>query len=224
MSRNVKIELKHLRSCLFRIELTSGPWRSKVFNWFSALPWSIGHLLFGLVIYLIPNMKHLELFIGLSALPFMSLWFLLPESPRWLLSKGRNEEAITVLKLACKWNKRPLPNINDLKINDTGNEIRKDSIKQLLTYPAVRRNCLCMWYCWFACFMGYFGMIYNTPDFDWNVYLVFVFPAILSSPFALVMPFIENRVGRKRLVTFSHFTAGTLLLLTAIVPKGGDGI
>ena len=74
--------------------MTSGSWRSKVGNWFSALPWTIGHLSFGLVVYLIPNMKHLELFIALSALPFMFLWFLLPESPRWLLSKGKNEEAI----------------------------------------------------------------------------------------------------------------------------------
>ena len=43
---------------------------------------------------------------GLSALPFMSLWFLLPESPRWLLSKGKALEAEKVLQRACRVNKK----------------------------------------------------------------------------------------------------------------------
>ena len=73
--------------CSFRVEFTSGKWRSIVGHWFGEVPWQVGHLSLGLLVYLLPNMRHLELFIGLSALPFMSLWWLLPESPRWLLSK-----------------------------------------------------------------------------------------------------------------------------------------
>ena len=76
--------------------MTSGSWRAKGQHWFHSLTWITGHLSLGLLVYLIPNMRHLELFIGLSALPFMALWYLLPESPRWLLSKGRYNEAIEV--------------------------------------------------------------------------------------------------------------------------------
>merc|ERR1719442_88637 len=66
---------------VYIVELTSGSWRAKSCHWFGELPWQLGHITLGLLVYLIPNMKHLELFIGLS------------ESPRWLLSKGRNKEA-----------------------------------------------------------------------------------------------------------------------------------
>ena len=59
-------------------------------------------------------MRHLELFIGLSAIPFMILWWILPESPRWLLSKGRNEEAIKNLSLVCRTNKKPIPDFEPL--------------------------------------------------------------------------------------------------------------
>ena len=164
-------------------------------------------------------MKHLELVIGLSALPFMSLWYLLPESPRWLLSKGRNEEAINVIRLACKLNKMPMP--NKITFPSTSVDIIKSgTIKDLITYPAIRRNSICIWFCWFACFMGYYGLIYNTPAFDWNIYLVFVLPAILGLPQSLLMPFIENRLGRKLMLTMSLFLSGILLLLTTLVPKG----
>ena len=82
----------------FRVEFTSGHWRSISGHWFGQVPLHLGHLSLGLLVYLFPNMKQIELFIGLSALPFLPLWWLLPESPRWLLSKGRNREAIKILK------------------------------------------------------------------------------------------------------------------------------
>ena len=56
-------------------------------------------------------MKMFELFIGLSALPFVFLYFFVPESPRWLLSKGRVEEAIEVAALACKMDNLPMQNV-----------------------------------------------------------------------------------------------------------------
>jgi len=89
-----------------------------------------------------------------------------------------------------------------------------------MTYPGVRRNSICIWFCWFSCFMGYYGLIYNTPAFDWNIYLVFIFPAILGLPQALFMPLIENKLGRKPVLTLSLFMSGALLLLTTLVPKG----
>ena len=75
-------------------------------------------------------------------------------------------------------------------------------------FIATRRNALCMTFCWFAFSMGYFGLIYNTPAFNWNIYLVFVFPTFVTIPTALSQPLFENKVGRKPIFTFSLLTAG----------------
>ena len=109
-----------------------------------ALPWCIGHLTLGLLVYLIPNTRHLELFIGLSGLPFLSLWYFLPESPRWLLSKGKTDDAIKVLSLACKWNKKPVSNLKDLRYSQEEANVKTGSIKDLFIYPAIRRNTICI--------------------------------------------------------------------------------
>ena len=38
------------------------------------------------------DMDTLEMVIALSGLPFMVLWYFMPESPRWLLAKGRKDK------------------------------------------------------------------------------------------------------------------------------------
>ena len=113
----------------YRVELTSGHWKSRATHWFGFLFWQFGHLSLGFLVYLIPNMKHLELFIGLSAVPFLTLWYFLPESPRWLLSKGRKPEAIKVLTLACKFNKKPPPSFEQLDFSIDDNDVQKGTIK-----------------------------------------------------------------------------------------------
>ena len=53
-------------------------------------------------------MKTFELVMALAIVPFLALYFVIPESPRWLISKHRIDEAKAVLEKALKVNKMPL--------------------------------------------------------------------------------------------------------------------
>ena len=58
----------------------------------------IGHMMIALLVYLEPDMEKMEMMNGLFGLIFIPLWIMLPESPRWLLAKGRQDQANHVIK------------------------------------------------------------------------------------------------------------------------------
>ncbi len=49
----------------------------------------------------------------------------------------------------------------------------------LQRWPGLRRNFLSICYCWMSFSMGYFGIMYNMPTTQNNVYIAFMIPAIL---------------------------------------------
>jgi hypothetical protein len=168
-------------------------------------------------------MKQFELVVALGVLPYLSYAFILPESPRWLISKGRIPEAKKILAKALIMNKLPLSRLNQLD-NIKSNEKEETSEKVFYTdifkYPGVRRNMICMACCWFTFTMGYYGLIYNTPSFGWNLYITFCMPAFVTIPVLALQPFLENKIGRKPMMTSLMLFSGVLLLCTVAVPKG----
>ena len=75
---------------------------------------------------------------------FLPLWYFMPESPRWLLSNGRREEAIQVLKLACRWNKKPTTALDQMENfelistpsdDNQKNRQKKGTFRDLIKHP-----------------------------------------------------------------------------------------
>lgn len=66
------------------------------------IPFNLGHLSLPLFGYYLRNWSNFQLAISLPSVLFLSYYFLLPESPRWLLTVGKSEEAIKILETAAK--------------------------------------------------------------------------------------------------------------------------
>ena len=63
------------------------------------IAWSLGQMLFPLIGWLIASWKIMKIVSVAPLALFFFSWQMLPESPRWLISKGRTQEAAVIMRL-----------------------------------------------------------------------------------------------------------------------------
>ncbi|BFF89089.1 organic cation transporter protein [Drosophila madeirensis] len=85
------------------VELVSGKWRT-IIGILNILPVAITYVLASGLAYLIRDWRILQLVISWPWLIMLSIWFWLPESPRWLLAQGRLDELCGLIERAAKTN------------------------------------------------------------------------------------------------------------------------
>lgn len=111
-------------------------------------------------------------------LPFVHgfIFRLVPESPRWLMQRGRYEEADKILKKVARINKRPLPETFTTKTVthvDSTNDIKgpaKGTLIDVLKRPRMRLRLLFSAFCWWVTGQGF----YQQNNGDLSVYEVFL--------------------------------------------------
>ncbi len=90
------------------VELVSAEWMSFWGN-MAHVPFALGEALVVLIAYLIRDWKDFQIWSSAPVFLVMLIYFVTPESPRWLIAKGRYKEARAVIERAAKWGKVELP-------------------------------------------------------------------------------------------------------------------
>ena len=96
--------------------------------------------------------------VALSSVPLAVTFVLmlrLPRSPRYLLVKGRYEEAVRVVHLMARTNRVPLAPFQFPKT--PANSLTHDAGCLAALHPRYRRTTLLMWVIWFVCGFTYYG-------------------------------------------------------------------
>ena len=103
------------------------------------IPFAIGEMILGLEAYLIRDWKTLQMVAYAPLLALVVLWWLVPETPRWLLAAGKEDKAKEIIKKAAKVNGKSIPdhvlNTEDtdktMNVDDDGAERRKITMADL---------------------------------------------------------------------------------------------
>ncbi|KAK3886249.1 hypothetical protein Pcinc_009603 [Petrolisthes cinctipes] len=91
------------------------------------IPWALGYILVPGIAYILKgNWRWLQLAYSLPTTLFIVYFVWLPESPRWLITQARFQEALKVLKWAAKVNRNTLP--SDEVILDAMTYIEKQTL------------------------------------------------------------------------------------------------
>lgn len=124
------------------------------------------------------------------------MWFLLPESPRWLLSKGRTEEARALMTRIAERNGHKV----DLSRHHGRAELKEERSLESIIFLS-RGNFLSppelgfadlfrtrdilvitvvMFFCWPIITMGYFGLGLSMTQLGGNIFVSFILGALVE--------------------------------------------
>ncbi|NXO81297.1 S22A2 protein, partial [Sitta europaea] len=181
---------------------------------------SVGLLAFDAIAYAIPHWRWLQLTVTLPTCFLLLYYWCLPESPRWLISQGKNDKAMKIVSNMAKKNQKKLPShFQDMKFEEEDCGKQNPSLMDLFRTPQIRKNTLILMYNWFTSSVLYQGLIMHMGMAAENMYLDFLYSALVEFPAAFIIIVTIDRVGRRYPWALSNLVAGAACLATALIPE-----
>ncbi|NP_001380615.1 solute carrier family 22 member 14 isoform X2 [Rattus norvegicus] len=157
---------------------------------------SLGVILLTGFAYKINHWRLLFLLGGVPMFPLICNIWVLQESPRWLMVKGKVEEAKKVLCYAAEVNKKTIP-LNLLNELQLPGKKAKASILDFYTNQHLFKVVLAMGCVWFTVSYVSLTLSLKMKDFGLDIYFIQVVPCITAVPARLCCILLLEYFGRK---------------------------
>ncbi|RXN34353.1 solute carrier family 22 member 5-like protein [Labeo rohita] len=175
---------------------------------------SIGYMMLPLAAYFLRDWRMLLLALTIPGFFYVPLWWFIPESPRWLLSQGRVDEAEAILRKAAQINGVKAPDIIFTQIQSRENAERLQTYSLCDLVKSINIRCITALLCliWAAVSVGYSALSLNTSSLHGNIYLNCFISAVVEVP-ALIIAWLMLRCWPRRPSLSSTLSLGGLVLL-----------
>ncbi|XP_023777754.1 solute carrier family 22 member 13-like isoform X1 [Cyanistes caeruleus] len=179
---------------------------------------AIGQMILAGLSYGIRNWRLLEIAGSAPIFAFFLFIGVLPESARWLVTKGRIEEAKKVLQKAAAINKRSLPPelLEQLKPEK---EVKSGSFLDIFQKKHLRKVTLIMSCAWFVNSFVYYGLSLNVTNFGLDIYLTQLAFGAVEIPARVGCIFILQRFGRRKTQAVLLVLSGLVCLIITGIPE-----
>ncbi|XP_018406233.1 PREDICTED: organic cation transporter protein-like [Cyphomyrmex costatus] len=205
------------------MEIVGTKWRAAITVLYQ-IPFSLGHMSLAGLAFWFRHWQHLQIAITLPSIVLLSYWWIIPESPRWLLAMGKQKAACEILQKAV--------NINNVENVDIPEIVRKHCLYQslkkstldykasffdLLRTPNMRIKSLSIFFNWFVCGMGLFGISQYIGQVGGDIFINFAVSGAIQIPGNFVAWWAMNTLGRRITLICSNSISGVACLFLIIV-------
>ncbi|KAL0820940.1 hypothetical protein ABMA28_005597 [Loxostege sticticalis] len=185
----------------------------------------IGVVLIALLAWVVDNWRtYIIILYTPATIVVLYVWFM-NESGRWLLSKGRRDEAVSVLKKAAKINnldprKLELDSLADplLKPQNQTDD-KKSQLSKAIRSSIIWKRLLICSFLWMTCSLVYYGLSINSVSLSSNKYVSFMLVVLVEIPAYIVVVIVLDKYGRKKTLIANYVTCAATCLLFAFLPR-----
>ncbi|CAK7311896.1 Solute carrier family 22 member 13 [Vulpes lagopus] len=178
---------------------------------------SVGEMALAGLAYGIRNWRYFQMAGTAPVLLLFFYFWALPESARWLLTRGRVEEARQVIQKVASVNKRKLSPelLSQLVAEKTG---PSGNALDLFRHPQLWKMTLILCYVWFVDSLGYYGLSLQVGDFGLDIYLTQLIFGAVEVPARYSSIFMMQWLGRKWSQMLSLVLGGLMCIAIIFVP------
>ncbi|XP_061177652.1 organic cation transporter protein-like [Saccostrea echinata] len=182
---------------------------------------TIGLLYLAGVGYLLRDWQYISIAVAAPCALYLSYWWFVPESPRWLISQGRQSDADIIIRKVAKVNK---VNIDDklLKVTKEDTQSTEGRIWHLFSHRVLLIRTLILYFNWAVVSMMYYGVTMHAGNMGGDFYLNFFLLAVVEFPASALSVFLLDKIGRKKLHCAFMVVGGLACLSTIFSVLFGD--
>ena len=190
------------------------------------IPFALGEFLLGVEALYIRDWFTLQLVAYLPWAILLGLWFIIPESPRWLIAVGRYEEAITIVNRAANVNNATVPRgLLDVTMASEKEDCtqlepindNKPSFKDLFMPRFMAFRTLNMFYQWFAVTMCYYGLTFASVSLGGDPHTNYLLGVSIEIPAYMFCILVINCLGRRPILSFCQAIAGISCIISGFL-------
>ncbi|KAG7208609.1 hypothetical protein KM043_014817 [Ampulex compressa] len=187
------------------------------------------------VAYIFTDWKHIQLAISAPAIVLVIHMWLMPESPRWLMSQGRRKEARKLIEKsygpvydAHSVSMPVLKSADDAssgekssaETNDAKERLRKNivGVRLVVTNPELRRRIVITNISWMTASLSYYALALNVDNFSADRYIYVLVMGLTEIPAYIIPTPILMFIGRRQASAILYSGAALCLLSILMIP------
>ena len=184
--------------------------------------WAIGYVSTPGIVYLLPNWRIAFLAMSLPTLLFVFYLWVLPESPTWLIHKGRIEEAAAILEQVSLKNNLPILDESFIRKTEEASSSVHCSFENLedqkcsavfwslFATPRLLMRTIILSFCFFVGSFLYYGLSLNSNSVGGNdnLFITFTLYGLMEVPAVAFVIVCLLALGRRLPTVLLYLFAG----------------